>query len=296
MENGLRGIYAAVLTPYTDELACDHKLLARHCSRLLNEGCHGVSLFGTTGEGPALSAAEREKGLETVLADGVPKDKVLPATGAASLVDTIALTRHALSAGCRDILVMPPFFFKDVPDEGVYAYFRELIDRVGDNRARYYLYNFPAVTGVTIRRDVVGRLRRDCGSAIAGVKDSSGDMEYCTGLLADHPGIAVFTGWEALVPRLVAAGGSGNISGIANIAAKTLRAMFDEFAEAPGSARLKSVENLVTAVCANPITPALKFLNAHLRGEPAWRNIRPPLKALDSAAESAVIDALNGLD
>ncbi len=283
MTSSLRGIFAAVLTPYAEDLSCDAALLAQHCRRLLDEGCHGVSLFGTTGEGPALCAAERCRGLEAVRDAGVPTDRLLPATGAASLPETVELSRHALSVGCCNLLVMPPFFFKNVPDEGVYRFFSELVERVGDASARYYLYNFPAVTGVAIGREVVGRLRATLGPAIAGVKDSSGELAYMTGLLSDHPGMAVFTGWETLFRDLVRAGGSGNISGMANIIAPELRRIFDRPDDTSLETLRAALERLVATVSGMAVTPAIKELTAHLRGEPSWRRLRPPLEGVSAA-------------
>jgi 4-hydroxy-tetrahydrodipicolinate synthase len=293
MASSLRGIYAAVLTPYADNLSCDVALLSRQCCRLLDEGCHGVSLFGTTGEGPALSVAERCRGLEFVREHGISADRLLPATGAASLPDTVELSRHALSVGCRNLLVMPPFFFKGVPDEGVYRFFAELADRVGDGSARYYLYNFPAVTGVAISRDVVGRLRESLGAAVAGVKDSSGEWAYLSGLIADHPGMAVFTGWETLVRDLVLAGGSGNISGMANIIAPQLRRNFDHPEDASLDRMRAALARLVAAVSSMAITPALKELTAHLRGEAGWRTLRPPLEGVSAANVKALQKAFD---
>lgn len=284
MTSSLRGVFAAVTTPYKDDLSCDYALLARQCRRLLEEGCDGVSLFGTTGEGPALSVSERRKGLEAVLEQGVPAAKLLPAPGSASLSDTVELGRHAVSLGCTNLLVMPPFFFKNVSDEGVYAYYAELLDRVGGATVRYYLYNFPGVTGVAISRAVVGRLRKRFGDAIAGVKDSSGDMDYVRGLIADNPGLSVFSGWEILLRDLLAMGGAGNISGIANALAPVLRLIFDNFQDRAKTDRpAAALKKLVDTVTSMPVTPAVKELTAHLRGEPGWRSIRPPLTALTSA-------------
>lgn len=292
MEQTLRGVFAAVLTPYTADLAVDFDLLGRHCRRLLDEGLHGVSLFGTTGEGPALDAAERRTGLEAVLAAGVPASKILPATGAASLMETVALSRHALGLGCTNLLVMPPFFFKGIDDEGAYTYFAEVVTRTGSDAARYYLYNFPAITDVWINRPVVARLRQRFGAAIAGVKDSSGDWDYVTGLIADNPGLAVFSGWESLIPKLVRAGGSGNISGLANIIGPHLRHNFDAAATADQEPAFAVLRTFVDDVCRHPVTAAIKALNADLRGESSWRNIRPPLAPLNPAARLAIPDAL----
>ncbi len=279
--NRLRGIFAAVLTPQRDDLSCDNDLLALHCGRLLSEGCDGVSLFGTTGEGPAFSVEERCAGLEAVLEAGVPAERILPGTGAASPADTLALSRHALSVGCRNLLVMPPFFFKDVGDEGVFRCYADLIERVGDPRMRLYIYNFPDVTGLWVRPDVVARLIDAFAELVAGVKDSSGDWDYVTRLIGNFPALSMFTGWETLLPRLLAAGGAGNVSGMANVIPNVLRQLYERRPESDDDPLLAAVVDMVDAVSKRPVTPAIKALAANLRDEPSWRNMRPPLVPLE---------------
>nr|MBC8157988.1 dihydrodipicolinate synthase family protein [Alphaproteobacteria bacterium] len=226
MQDPLGGVFAAVMTPLREDLTVDTDHLAAHCRTLLNEGCHGVSLFGTPGEGPAFTAEERMTALEAVIGDGVAAQSILPGTGCVALPDTIRLTRHAIGLGCTNILLMPPFFFKEPTDEGVFAHYKSVIEGVNNANLRIYIYNFPAVTGVWIRPHVVERLIAKFPGTIAGVKDSSGDWDYVDALLA-IPGLAVFSGWEALLPRLLAAGGAGNISGLANVIAPTLRHVYD---------------------------------------------------------------------
>jgi len=284
----LKGIYAAVMTPMQDDLSCDTTRLAAHCRSLLDEGCHGVSLFGTTGEGPALSVGERVAGLEAVLAAGVAPWHVLPGTGCAAIPDVVHLTRHAASLGCKTVLVMPPFFFKDVSDDGVVAFYAALIEGVGDPALRVVIYNFPAVTGVWVRERAVERLIAAYPQAIAGVKDSSGDWPYVAALLRQFPSLAVFSGWETLVPKLVAAGGAGNISGMANVIPGLLRQLYDNRSDAAALAR---VGRLVEEVTKRPIIPALKALAATLRDQPSWRNMRAPLVPLPAESERSLVMA-----
>lgn len=287
----LQGLYAAVLTPMRDDLSCDDTQLAAHCRTLLDEGCHGVSLFGTTGEGPALTADERTKGLEAVLAGGIAPHHVLPGTGCAAIPDAMRLTRHAAGLGCKTVLVMPPFFFKDVSDDGVFAFYSALIENVGDPALRVIIYNFPAVTGVWVREAVIARLMAAHPGVIVGVKDSSGDWAYVTALLRRFPGMAVFTGWETLVPKLVAAGGAGNISGMANVIPGLLRRLYDERPAAADDPLLLKVTGLVEAVCKHSVISALKAVAATLREWPSWRNMRAPLVPLSPEVERSLVAA-----
>lgn len=287
----LHGIYAAVMTPMHDDLSCDTAHLAAHCRSLLDEGCHGVSLFGTTGEGPALTADERIAGLEAVLANDIAPHCVLPGTGCTALPDAVRLTRHAADRGCKTVLVMPPFFFKDVSEDGVVAFYSALIERVGDPALRIIIYNFPAVTGVWVRETAVARLIAAFPDIIAGVKDSSGDWAYVSALLEGFPGLAVFTGWEALVPKLVAAGGAGNISGLANVIPGLLRRLYETRPTSVDDPLLSGVSRLVDTVCKYPIIPAIKVIAATLREQPSWRNMRAPLVPISAEAERSLIAA-----
>jgi 4-hydroxy-tetrahydrodipicolinate synthase len=290
----LSGVFAAALTPLDDDGRCDTRHLAAHCRMLIDEGCHGVSLFGTTGEGPAFTTQERREGLEAVLASGIATANVLPGTGCASISDTIELTRHALECGCRNILLMPPFFFKNVSDDGVFGFYSDVVKSIGSDDFRIYIYNFPDVTGVWIRPDVVRRLMAEHPGTIAGVKDSSGDWDYVNAVL-EIPGLAVFTGWEPLVPALLAAGGCGNISGLANVIPAILRRLFDERPQDPADPILSSVNRLVAEFKDLPVTPGIKALAANLRKWPAWRNMRPPLVPLDMASERKLLAAFGSI-
>lgn len=287
--NSLRGVFAAVLTPMHDDGAVDLRALGRHCTTLMREGCHGVSLFGTTGEGPALTAEERMAGLEAVLEAGVPAANILPGTGCAAIPDAVRLTRHAVAHGCTNVLLMPPFFFKDVSDEGVAAVYSRIIDRVADPALRIVIYNFPAVTGVWVREDAIARINRDYPEAIAGVKDSSGDWGYVNGLLDRFPDLGVFTGWETLVPRLVQAGGAGNISGLANVIPGVLRDLYERCPTSPEDRSLIAVTRVVEAVGKFPVIAAIKALAANLRHSAAWRNMRAPLVPLSAESERSLL-------
>ncbi|MBT3361761.1 MAG: dihydrodipicolinate synthase family protein [Rhodospirillales bacterium] len=290
MQEPLRGVFAAVMTPLREDLTVDANHLAAHCQTLLDEGCHGVSLFGTTGEGPGFTAEERMAALEAVIAAGIEPTRILPGTGCVALPDTIRLTRHAIGLGCTNILLMPPFFFKEPSDEGVFQHYKSVIDGVNDANLRVYIYNFPAVTGVWIHPGVVERLIGEFPDAIAGVKDSSGDWDYVNALLT-IPGLAVFSGWEMYLPKLLAAGGSGNISGLANVIAPTLRRLYDTRPADPKHPLMTAITELVGAVVQYPGIPAIRALAANLRDDPTWRRIRPPLSPLDPQSETALMTA-----
>ena len=156
----VRGLWCATLTPLDARGSVDVGRLATHIRDLFAHGVEGVAPFGTTGEFPSFSAAERMQGLEGLLAAGIPAARIVPGTGAAALTDAVALTKHAVRSGTPRCLIVPPFFFKDVSDDAVFAYYARLIDAVGEPSLRVYLYHIPQFSGVALKPDVVARLAK----------------------------------------------------------------------------------------------------------------------------------------
>ena len=281
----LAGIWAPAVTPYDAELMPDAPLLIEHVRRLLATGCQGVGLFGTTGEGTSLNVEERIALVEAVLAAGVPPEQLMVGTGCAALSDTLRLTKAVVSLGCGKALMLPPFYYKDVSDEGLYASFAEVIERVGDARLGLILYHFPRLSCVPISHPVIERLCRAYPDAILGIKDSSGDLASTQGFIEAFPDLAVFAGTEALLLDALKAGGAGSITASANVNATAIRAVYDAWAsggEAEGLQAQITAHRM--ALQSRPMIPMLKHILASELGQPAWSRVRPPLVAL--AADS----------
>ena len=162
-----------MLTPLTESLDIDHARLAAHAKGLIASGCGGVTIFGTTGEGPSFSMAERREALDQMIAHGVPAERIMVSTSCAALPETLALTRHAVSVGVHGCLMLPPFFLKGVSDEGILHCYRQVIDAVADPRLKLYLYHIPQVTGVGLSHHVIATLKREYPKIILGIKDSA---------------------------------------------------------------------------------------------------------------------------
>ncbi|HUH91649.1 MAG TPA: dihydrodipicolinate synthase family protein [Casimicrobiaceae bacterium] len=288
----LRGVWSATLTPLAADGRLDQARLIAHVRRIFATGVDGVALFGTTGEGQSFSAAERRAGLEALLADGIDPKQVLAGTGCAALPETIELTRHAVACGCAGALVLPPFFFKEVSDEGVYASFARIADAVGDARLRMYLYHIPQVSGIAIGEQAIRRLVRDYPALIAGVKDSQGNLGHSLQLLSDFPQLAIFVGFEPHLPPALAAGGAGTICGIANLYPRLIRRLFDSAAAPEGREALRTVERFVAALQGYPLFAAFKALLAELSGDAAWNALRPPLVPLEPSQRVAWLAAV----
>src|ERR671916_234420 len=214
---GPRGVFAAVLTPMDGDLAPDHAAFAAHCHRLLAAGCHGLSVFGTTGEANSLSVEERLAALQALVESGVPPEKLLPGTGSCALTDTVRLSQTALEAGTAGALVLPPFYYKGVGDDGLFRFFAEVVERIGDDRLRLYLYHIPQMTGIDLGLPLITRLIDAYPGIVVGTKDSSGDRERIMTLCREFPGFSVLAGTETLLLETLRSGGEGCISPTVNV-------------------------------------------------------------------------------
>src|SRR5919199_312862 len=202
-----KGVLAAVLTPLDGNLKPDHPAFAAHCCRLLATGCHGLSVFGTTGEANSLSVEERLAALDALIESDVPAEKLLPGTGSCALTDTVRLSRAALGAGTSGVLVLPPFYYKGVGDEGLFRFFAEVVERVGDDRLRLYLYHIPQMTGVDLGLPLISSLIDAYPGVVIGTKDSSGDRKRIMTLCREFPSFSVLAGTEAAHPAARLGGG-----------------------------------------------------------------------------------------
>ena len=279
-----RGIWPALLTPLTAGLDIDIPLFARHARRLLDAGCTGVTPFGTTGEGPSFSVAERIAAVDGLIAGGVPAGRILVSTSCAALPDAVELTRHAVRSGTFGCLLLPPFFLKGVPDQGVIDAYRWAIDKVADERLRVVLYHIPQVAGVGLGHHVIDTLRRLYPSTIVGIKDSSCQREGSLALAqAFMPPLQVWVGNEPDLQVMAARGSCGAVSGVANVAPRLVQRLVAQH-DGPDAARdLRRVQAFLDILGGYGLTAAFKGIMAILHDEPGWRRVRPPLVALDDA-------------
>jgi len=288
-----RGVFAAALTPMDADLYPDHGAFAAHCRRLLAAGCHGLAVFGTTGEANSLSVDERLAALEALVEDGVPAEALLPGTGSSALTDTVRLSRAALEAGTAGVLVLPPFYYKGIGDEGLFRFFAEVVERVDDDRLRLYLYHIPHLTGVGFGYAVISRLLEAYPGIVVGTKDSSGDAERIATLCREFPGFSVLAGTETLLLDTLREGGAGCISATVNVTSRLARRVHDAHrAGEDAEALQRRLTELRVFIEAYPMIPALKRLTAELTGDEGWRNLRPPLSALDEARAEELLSRL----
>jgi len=291
----LSGVLAPVVTPFQRDLSPDGKRLLAHCRWLLELNC-GLAVFGTNSEANSLSVEERIELLDLLLEAGLDPKRMMPGTGCCAFPDTVRLTSHAVAAGASGVLMLPPFYYKGVSDEGLYRSFARVIDRVGDERLRVYLYHFPQMSAAPISIDLVGRLRDAFPGIVVGMKDSSGDRAHLEAVLRAFPGFGMFAGNETLLLANMRAGGAGCISATANVNPEAIDRLFQGWQTEDAEALQASLNDVRLAVQQFPLVPALKKIVSHYASDPEWNRLRPPLVELDEAEGKTLISDLEKLD
>lgn len=278
------GVIAPVLTPFGEDGTPDPERFVDHAEWLLSDegGCTALAPFGTTSEANSLSIDERTELLEDLVDAGVEPLNLMPGTGTCSLQDTAILTQHAMDLGCGGVLMLPPFYYKQPSEEGLFRYFAEVIDEVGDDRLKVYLYHIPPVSQVGFPLSLIDRLRREFPETVVGLKDSSGDWSNMKAILEAFPGFELFPGSELYMLDALRAGAAGVISATANVSGRMMRGLYDDWNGAEAGQRQEAISALRQTMQAFPMIPALKALVAHFRRDPAWAELRPPLMPLSA--------------
>lgn len=283
-----RGVFCAALTPVDADLRPDHARFVEHCRRLVADGCTGVAILGTTGEANSFSTGERKALLEAAIEGGLKPQQLLPGTGVTALTETVELTRHALSMGVDTVVMLPPFYYKDVSEEGLFAAYAETIERVGDARLRVVLYHIPQVSALPIPFGLIERLRARYPDTVVGIKDSAGKLDNMTAMVDRFPGFAVLSGADPLMLPLLRAGGAGAITATTNLVAADLAFVYRHHADPARAAEVEAAQARVVAMRTLASIYAqmasLKTLLAARTGHDGWRRLRPPLLALDAAS------------
>jgi 4-hydroxy-tetrahydrodipicolinate synthase len=291
-----KGVWPPAATPFQADLSIDFERYIAHCSGLLADGAHGLAVLGTTSEANSLDLGEREAVLERLVASGIAAEQLLPGTGAPSIGDAVRLTRHAASLGVRGVLLLPPFYYKSVSDDGLFAFVSEVIGRVGKSNLRIYLYNFPQMTGIPWSPALIGHLIKSFPKTVVGLKDSSGDVAYMNRLLESYPGFNVFPSSEALLLAAMKKGAAGCISATANTQASAIRALYDGWQGAEAEALSRAASAVRILMHKFPLIAAVKAVIAERTKSPDWARVRPPLDPLSPAQRKELTAELSKLN
>ncbi len=274
------GVLAPVITPFKNDLSPDARLLSKHCQWMLSQGA-GLAVFGTTSEANSLNINEKKYLLDKLIEAGIDPSRLMPGTGACALTDAVELTSHATALSCGGVLMLPPFYYKGVSDDGLFAFYSEVIQRVSNNQLRIYLYHIPPVAQVGISLSLIERLCAEYPEIIVGIKDSSGDWSHIQQL--HDLGIEdfrVFCGSESFLLQNMQAGGAGCISATANVNPAAIHDLYQNWESTDAEQKQKHLNQIRGLFQSYPMIPALKAATGIFSHEPAWRRVRPPLLSL----------------
>ncbi|MGH8708877.1 MAG: dihydrodipicolinate synthase family protein [Burkholderiales bacterium] len=290
----LKGVLSPVITPFKADLSPDGERFVRHCKWLLKSGCSGLAIFGTNSEANSLSLEEKLTLLAALVHAGVPGSALMPGTGHCALPATVRLTANAVKMGCAGVLMLPPFYYKGVSDEGLYRYFSEVIERVGDERLRVYLYHIPPVSQVPITLKLIERLLSKYPGIVAGAKDSSGDWSNTKAMLDEFgkSGFDIFPGSETFLLDGMRNGAVGCISATANVNPGAIDKVFSNWRSGEADKLQAGIGATRKIMQKFPMIPALKSVVAHFGNDAEWRRVRPPLVELSEEQEAELIPEL----
>jgi 4-hydroxy-tetrahydrodipicolinate synthase len=274
----MSGVLSPVVTPFKKDLSV--------------ENC-GLAVFGTNSEANSLSAEEKIDLLDALVDAGLDTGRMMPGTGACAIPDTVRMTSHAVKLGCSGVLMLPPFYYKGVSDEGLFRGYSEVIQRVGDSNLKVYLYHFPQVSQVPISLDLIERLLKEYPDTVVGIKDSSGDWNNMEAMLNRFPGFAMFPGNETLLLKSMQNGGAGCISATANINPGAIADLAANWQSPDAQAMQDKMNDLREMMQQFPMIPALKATVAHYSGDADWGKVRPPLVELAAEQKAEMLAELD---
>ena len=290
----ITGVLSPVVTPFKADLTPDPDRFIRQCRWLLSQDV-GLAVFGTNSEANSLSTEEKVELLDRLVGAGVDPARMMPGTGCCALTDSVRLTAHAMKLGCGGVLMLPPFYYKGVSDDGLFRSFAEVIERVGDRRLRIYLYHIPPVSQVAITLPLIERLLKAYPGVVAGAKDSSGDWNNTQAYLVNFAsqGFDVFPGSETFLLQGLRAGGVGCISATANVNPGAIARLFGTWKAGDADVQQGRLNEIRTIFAKYPMIPALKAAIAHHGGDASWATVRPPLVELTQAQQASLVADLD---
>jgi len=289
----ITGVLSPVVTPFKADLSPDAEKFVRQCTWLLSQNV-GLAVFGTNSEANSLATEEKIELLDRLIAAGLDPARMMPGTGCCAITDSVRLTKHAVKLGCGGVLMLPPFYYKGVSDDGLFRNFAEIVERVGDSGLRIYLYHIPPVSNVPITLTLIERLLKAYPGTIAGAKDSSGDWNNTKAMLDQFAksGFDVFPGAETFLLAGMRNGGAGCISATANTNPAAIARLYDTWRGADADAQQKRLDEIRGTFAKYPMIPALKAAIAHWSGVADWATVRPPLVALTKEQAASLVSDL----
>ena len=295
----ISGVFSAALTPVKKDLSINQDLYLRHCQYLMRQGHDGLAIFGTTGEANSFSIKEKKDTLEFLLSNRIDPKILIPGTGSSSLKDAIEMTKHAASYKVKAVLLLPPFYYKNVSDEGVLNYYRHIIEKVGISEMQYILYHIPQHSYVPINFKIIEILLKLYPKNIVGLKDSSGDSDRMMKLIKYFDNFAVFCGHDSLALNIVKRGGAGAITAGTNVCGKLLSFIIKNYKNENQINNFSEFQKLLIEIrqvitSHEPIS-LMKAYFSIVDNISEWNNVLPPLKKIHEPQNHKSVLILNEL-
>lgn len=293
----LPAVLSPVLTPFKADGSADAKKLLKQCQWLEANGV-GQAIFGTNSEANSMSAPQKMSTLTALIEGGLNPAHMMPGTGATSIDATVNMTRHAVQHKCAGVLMLPPFYYKDVTDDGLFAYFSEVIQKVGDAGLQIYIYNIPPVTKINLSLSLLERLTKEYPKTVVGMKDSSGDWSYTESVikLLAPSGFRVYAGSEVFLLRALRAGGVGCISATANVNPKAIAELAAHWRESDVDQRQADLDQVRSIFAQYQMIAGMKTAVAHYSKDPEWLRVRPPLMQLSADQQAKLLSELEKIN
>lgn len=300
MTHAIQGVNCAAATPVTKDGTPDTALFTTHCKKLLAEGCHGIAMLGTTGEANSFAMRDRMALLDVAIESGIAADVLLPGTSSPSVNDTIEMTRHAVHAGVKGVVLLPPYYYKGVSDEGLYRFYSRVIEAVGSDAMRMVFYHIPQVTQIPLSLDLIERLITVYPGIVCAIKDSSGDLDNMQAMCERFPSLAVLAGADPLLLPLLKLGGAGCITATSNLRSDALRVIWDHWQSADKAGTVAAAQQRINGWrdLTNAYTqlPTVKTMLAASRDDKSWLTLMPPLVELTAEEQADVWSRMQALD
>ena len=293
----LPAVLSPVLTPFMADGNPDAQKLLKQCKWLESNGV-GLAVFGTNSEANSMSAPQKMRTLTSLIEGGLNPAHMMPGTGATSIDATVNMTRHAVNHKCAGVLMLPPFYYKDITDDGLFAYFSEVIQKVGDSALQIYIYNIPPVTKINLSLSLLERLTKEYPKTFVGMKDSSGDWAYTESVikLLAPSGFRVYAGSEVFLMRALRAGGVGCISATANVNPFAISELAAHWRESNADERQAALDKVRSVFAKYQMIAGMKTAVAHFTNDPEWLRVRPPLMQLSAEQQAQLLSELKQIN
>ena len=295
----ISGTYCASLTPFNADYSINKKLLLEHCNNLLSQQIDGIAIFGTTGEANSLSIEEKLDAINFLIDNKIEPNKLLPGTGLNSIKDTVFYTKAVAKMNVRGVLVLPPFYYKNVNSEGLISYYTRVVEEVGETKLHYLLYHFPQMSCVNIDLNVIEKLLTKYPNNIVGIKDSSGDIDNMLKMIKCFTDFSVFSGSDSLALKVVRSGGAGAITAVSNISGQLLNFIIRNWKEESSISNFSELQNLQEEIRSTVFNyPPISILKAFISikdNKPEWNKLLPPLTLLHEPSNNSTIINLQEL-